>query len=439
MIGLEEKEQALIKGLIASFELKTQSIDINFLKKNNEKAFYEKDICLVVFNIDETKRRYAKKIRRIKRLLIRPVPILVLIPKKLTSNIHRYLKAGADDYNLLPLDIDSFSVRFYVLLECGQAILQAKGNYEHSSATHSSLTNKDILQKIMIQLKEGLNFFAPKPQIRLSKFQPISDKWESIRQLGSGGDGIVWLVRKIGTSDLAVAKIPHSRDMNLNSLRAAAILKRLIHHPNIVHLIEVIKEDDKFILIQEYVDGKTLPEILESGCSPGLKEALFLQLLSVTAYAHNHKIMHRDIKPENIMITSGGRMKLLDFGLAKDMAWEEEKKFSEGTLSFMPPEQFEGKSCLASDVYTLGIILYLLSTKRIPFYRDNTHYPMDLDVTAKAIPPRELNPKIPPALEEIIMTCLEQNLEKRYKNASELQNELLIKFPELGDGSVIPD
>ena len=100
--------------------------------------------------------------------------------------------------------------------------------------------------------------------------------------------------------------------------------------------------------------GRRSNSLLEVGLSPFDKEDYFLQLLSAVSYAHKHKILHRDIKPENIIISKTGQLKLLDFGIAQDLSWQTPRRSSEGTLNFMPPEQFEGNSCIASDVWALG-------------------------------------------------------------------------------------
>lgn len=441
MFSLTKKEELLVKRLVRSFDIKAESVKkISFQYYDN--LFHEKEICLVIIHVDQDRSRQVEKIRRVKKLLTIPVPLLVLIPWELSSNTHSYIKAGADDYIVMPLNEESFSMRFYVLLECGQAILQAKSFQESESregdSKNVSHKNRAPWRRILGYMQEGLSFFAPQSQFARRGGAPIFHKWEPVRKLATGGDGVIWLVREVGKDRTAVAKIPHSRQMNIHSLRAAAVLKRMVYHPNIIHLIEVVKDDGKFILIQEYVEGVTLPELLKSGISSREKENIFLQLLSVTAYSHDHKIIHRDIKPDNIMIRPDGILKLLDFGSAKEIAWVEVCSSSQGTLNFMPPEQLQGNTCLASDVWALGVILYLLILNRLPFYQDNSCYPMDIEMEMTTIPPCTINPKVPVQLERVIMACLEENLEKRYKNASELRQDLLKKFPNFGNGEQIP-
>jgi len=449
MVDLTKAEEMLIRRLIRSFEIKAESVKKNRFQ-DYTRLLHKKEICLIIVHVYQDRTRNIKKIRQIKKLMTIPVPLLVLVEKELASDLHRYMNAGADDYIVMPLNEESFAMRFYVLLECGQAMLQTgQLNQQNRPHTHSTVGKKvknNLFHKnsnpwhlILGYLQEGLSFFSPKSQFTKKIGAPIFNKWELVRKLATGGDGIIWLVRELGKDREAVAKIPHSREMNINSLRGAAVLKRLVYHPNIVHLIEVVKEDEKFILIQEYVEGVTLAQLLTSHISSLQKEALFLQLLSVIAYSHSHKIMHRDIKPDNIMVRPDGRLKLLDFGSAKEIAWRDQNNCSCGTLNFMPREQMEGKPCLASDVWALGVTLYLLTVNRLPLYQDNSWYPMDIEIKTTVTPPHKIRSDIPFKLEQIIMKCLEQDPQKRYKNASELRDDLLENLPDFGNGRIIPE
>ncbi len=443
MVELTEDEQMLVKQLTSSFEIKLESVkkigSNDYANLSYEKEIYQKEICLVIVHVDHDATREIDNIRCIRKLLSVPVPLLVLVSYELSSDINSYMKAGADDYILMPLNGESFAMRFYVLLECGQAILETRRNNKTERETDKALSekNRDAWRLIVGYLQEGLSFFTPRYQLARRDGRTIFDKWKPLRKLATGADGTIWLVEEMGKERVAVAKIPHSPQMNINSLRAAAVLKRLVYHPNIAHLIEVVKDDQKFILIIEYVEGITLWEHLSSGISSQEKERLFLQILSVIAYSHDHKIMHRDIKPDNIMVRGDGGIKLLDFGSAKEVDWRDRNNSPEGTLNFMPPEQFEGRACLASDVWALGVILYLLALNRLPFYQDNSSYPMDIDMDMTALPPSKIRPDIPAAFEQVIMRSLERSLDIRYENASAFRDDLMEKFPGFGDGMQI--
>ena len=337
----------------------------------------------------------------------------------------------------MPLNENRFSISFLILLEMGQAVTRPP-TAEPVKTKDETRGNGDFLNRLVGYFQEGLNYFAPKSLIKKAKTERISDKWMQVKRLGVGGFGVVWLVREIGTGRLAVAKTPHSPEMNISVLRSAAILKRLVHHPNIVHLLEVVKDSGKFILIQEYVEGPTLQQLLEQNISPLDKETYFLQLVSVVSYAHKHKILHRDIKPENIIINKKGQLKLLDFGIARNLSWQTPDKSSAGTVNFMPPEQFEGQSCLASDVWALGVILYIFATNAVPYFQQNDQYPQDIDISVESRAPRTINPKLDINLERIIIRCLQKDLELRYQDATELLEDLRTSLPLFGRGELLP-
>ena len=463
MINLTEDEEHLINRLTRPFFIQTISTCSKGID-THQALMEEHPLCLLIIRVDENRYRPVQTIKRLKKALPHPIPLLVLLTKTSASATHHYLNAGADDYIIMPLDQESFAIRFYVLLECGQAMVKtfhsppaplqppapkksqklsptdaaSTGGVSELKKKESTRKQGAVWQRMAGFLHEGLSFFSPKSQFTRTGKRPILSKWYPLRKIAQGGDGEIWLVREIKNEREAVAKIPHTPMLNISTLRAAAVLKRLVYHPNIIHLIEVVKDHDKYILIQEYVDGMTLPERLKAGMSSGKKENAFLQLLTVTAYAHSHGIMHRDIKPDNIMIKSNGLLKLLDFGSARDISWVYENASAQGTLNFMSPEQLEGAPCLASDVWALGCILYILAVNRLPFCQDNSVYPMDIDLNSEAVPPCNVNPKLSKTLEQVIMGCLEINLEKRYRDASILQKDLLKRLPSFGKGKQIP-
>ncbi|CAN2044638.1 Two component system response regulator/histidine kinase [Candidatus Magnetomoraceae bacterium gMMP-1] len=434
LLGLGLEESNHIKSLLSSFDINILSEDVDFSEKN-EALFNEFNICLIIFHIYKHSKKINQQIRKIKSLAAYPIPLIILISKELIPNVRQYLNAGADDYWVLPLDETVFTTRFYVLLEWGQTMLRFKPEKDISNLrkkTVSKAKPSSFWERIRSRFQEGLNFFSPKTLIKPEHNLPIVYKWEKLRKLGFGSFGEVWLVREQGEENMAVAKIPHSEKTNIAFLRAAAILKRISDHPNAVHLIEVVKDQGKIVLIQEYVPGRTLQEYIELGMDKTEKENAFLQLVEVVSYAHEYKIMHRDIKPENIIIKPDGRLKLLDFGSAKELRYNSISKTIVGSRPFMSPEQVMGKSCISSDVWALGVVLYSLFTGFLPFYDDNEKQLMDLILEIDPTPPSHLKSDISKKLEFIILKCLEKNIKKRYPNASALKTDLLKYFPDFG-------
>ena len=436
LFGLSTAETILVKRLISSFEIQTTPLTIGTVRKFVQ-DFPEKKICLVIFHVKTKHPRQDRVIRLIRDFVGPLTPFLIVVPKEKISDIKKYLSAGADDFIELPLNEDRFSISFLILLEMGQAVTRPQIT-EPSKTQETTKGSGEVLNRLVGYFQDGLSYFAPKSLIKRTMTEKISDRWLQVARLGSGGFGVVWLVKEIGSGRLAVAKSPHSHRMNISVLRSAAILKRLVYHPNVVHLLEVVKESGKFILIQEYVEGPTLQKLLENTISPLDKEAYFLQLVSVVSYAHKHKILHRDIKPENIIINKNGQLKLLDFGIARNLSWQAPDKSSAGTVNFMPPEQFEGRSCLASDVWALGVILYIFATNAVPYFQQNDQYPQDIDITVESRAPRIINPQLDAKLERIIMRCLKKDLELRYQDATELLDDLCTSLPLFGRGKLLP-
>ena len=263
----------------------------------------------------------------------------------------------------------------------------------------------------------------------------LGGRYEKIEKLGQGNFGEVWLVvdtEEIGPHRQYVAKIPFLKAANAKFRKEAAICQRLAPHPGVVGLVTTLEEEGKLVLIQEYVQGKTLGDMLGEELPRPLVERVILQLIEVVAHAHRHRIIHRDIKPNNIIIRPDGVLKLLDFGAAKILKEKEISATVTGSRPFMAPEQIMGESERRSDIWAIGVLMYLLYTGELPFYSEVEKLLIDMILEQEPRPPREENPEIPPALEDIIMKCLKKKVEERYPNALALRDDLLRQFPHYG-------
>ncbi|MBW1991895.1 MAG: serine/threonine protein kinase, partial [Deltaproteobacteria bacterium] len=154
--------------------------------------------------------------------------------------------------------------------------------------------------------------------------------------------------------------------------------------------------------------------------------------IDVVAHAHAHRIMHRDIKPGNIIIQPDGTLKLLDFGAAKLLADRDVSATMIGSRPFMAPEQILGRSERRSDIWAIGVLMYLLYTGELPFYSEVEKLLIDQILEQEPVPPRQRNPSLSPELEAIIMKCLRKKVEERYENALALKADLLCHFPNYG-------
>ncbi len=306
----------------------------------------------------------------------------------------------------------------------------------HLPAHITSLRGRPSRKKSLLNLISRLLPFAGNILSVLKLTELLGGRYEKVRRLGQGSYGEVWLVldtEAVALDQYYVAKIPFSRGYNRMFQREADICRKLAPHPGAVRLIETLEEGGRFIMIQEYVRGRTLQDLLEEGELPdSFKERLILKLIEVVAHAHRLQIMHRDIKPNNIMVGPQDTVKLLDYGAAKELKDRDISATMVGSRPYMAPEQIMGKSQRRSDVWAVGVIMYLLYTGLLPFYDDVEKTLIDLILESEPVPPHLENPEIPPALEEIIRKCLRKNVDERYADAQALREDLLEKFPDYG-------
>jgi predicted Ser/Thr protein kinase/PAS domain-containing protein len=266
----------------------------------------------------------------------------------------------------------------------------------------------------------------------------LGGRYEKIKKLGQGNFGEVWLVmdtEALGQERRYVAKIPFLKAANPKFRKEAEICLKLDPHPGVARLIDTLEDDGKLVIIQEYVEGRTLGDMLDQELPRPLVERIILQLIEVVAHAHKNRIMHRDIKPNNIIIQPNGNLKLLDFGAAKMLGEKDISATMVGSRPFMAPEQIMGKSERRSDIWAIGVLMYLLYTGELPFYSEVEKLLIDQILEQEPVPPREENPEIPPALESIILKCLKKNLPERYVSAVALRDNLLRQFPHYGTQS----
>ena len=278
------------------------------------------------------------------------------------------------------------------------------------------------------------------------------------RKLGEGGMGEVYLAtdtklgRQVALKVLtgALAGDPDRQERFEREARAAAAL----NHPNIVTIHSVENIDGVPILTLELIDGQTLGELIPAEGMP-LDRVLTLgiSLADAVGAAHQRGITHRDLKPANVMVTTDGRLKVLDFGLAKIK--EEAQVVLDagmptaaaltgegrivGTVAYMSPEQAEGKVVdPRSDVFSLGIILYEMATGKRPFGGDTHMSTLSaiLKDTPRAI--QEIRPGLPRELAKIIGRCLAKDVEDRYQSAKDLRNDLRALKNDLTSGEIVP-
>jgi PAS domain S-box-containing protein len=275
----------------------------------------------------------------------------------------------------------------------------------------------------------GSDFFSLMKMTEL-----VADRYEKVARLAFGSFGEIWKVRDIENerAPYYVAKIPRSKKLNAKFRKEADICRSLQGHPNMIQIVDIVEDRDRLVLVQEYVEGPTLKEMMDRPLENTDRERIVVQLVDIVAHAHRNRIAHRDIKPENIIVRHDGTVKLLDYGVAKELKDQEFSSTLVGSRRYMAPEQIMGESQIASDVWALGVILYELYTEYPPFFDDNEKVLMDLILTREPDPPREIEPEVPLELEEIILKCLRKDPGERFADAGILKKALLEKFPRFG-------
>jgi tRNA A-37 threonylcarbamoyl transferase component Bud32 len=222
------------------------------------------------------------------------------------------------------------------------------------------------------------------------------------------------LDRPVAVKTLATDALGNeARRQLLAEARAAARL----NHPNIVSLYDAGESEGEAYIVMELVDGRSLHEQ-----PPTTLEGIYgvgRQICQALAHAHAAGIVHRDLKPENVVVTGDGRVKLLDFGLARPIASRLTADGGiRGTVFYLAPEQAMGKAVdVRADLYSLGVMLYELSTKRLPFTADDPLAVVTQHLHAPVVPPRTIRPDLPAMLDHLIVTLLAKQPEDRPADA----------------------
>ncbi|MDX6770052.1 MAG: protein kinase [Elusimicrobiota bacterium] len=258
-------------------------------------------------------------------------------------------------------------------------------------------------------------------------------QYDLVKEIGMGGMGVVYeatdrsLERRVAVKKMRdeIRIDPQERQRFVNEAKVVAQLR----HPNIVDIYAIVEDGGDVYLVFEYVEGRTLHDRLRSegvfSFGEGLK--IFRDMVGAVEHAHAAKIVHRDLKPSNVMVTKDGRVKVMDFGVARQ-AKDALTKMSMtnsivGTPPYMAPEQEQGTVRKESDVYALGVCFYEMLTGQLPFAGTGSGMLLN-KINGKHIPPTQRVPSLPASLDAVMAKALHPDPDKRHHTAAELLADL---------------
>jgi len=250
-------------------------------------------------------------------------------------------------------------------------------------------------------------------------------KYQILSNLGSGGFGTVFLAKDVWIDKKVAIKVPHRQSGDEGELLQEPRLLAALDHPNIVSILTAERVDGVFYIVMEYVKGESLEAVLDREKALPLPRAInyVVQILRGVEHAHDATILHRDLRPANVLISESGAVKVADFGTSRLL----EKSHATtviGSPPYMSPEQFQGRAVLASDIYSVGVILYQMLTGMLPYFSPNPAQIERMVALGRCTPPKLRNSQIPREISDIVMKAISSDLGGRYQRASELLEDL---------------
>ncbi len=263
--------------------------------------------------------------------------------------------------------------------------------------------------------------------------QVFDDRYEVVRKLGSGGFADVYLANDRLLGRQVALKVLSSRyahdEQFVERFRREASSAAGLNHPNIVQIYDRGEAEGTYYIAMEYLEGRSLKEIIVkyAPLSPELLISVAVQILEALRFAHRRDVIHRDIKPQNIIIDNDGRVKVTDFGIARagSASTMTEAGSILGTAHYFSPEQAQGQPVeAASDLYSLGVVMYEMATGGLPFDGENPVSIAMKHVHDLPPAPRSINPLVPENLEAVILRSLGKRPVDRYLTAQSMLDDL---------------
>ena len=259
----------------------------------------------------------------------------------------------------------------------------------------------------------------------------IAERYEIVGKIGTGGMADVYKAMDHKLNRFVAVKVlkPEFREDTtfikkfISEAQAAAGLT----HPNIVNVFDVGDDGGVYYIVMELIEGITLKEYISKKGKLSIKEAtsIAIQVSMGLEAAHSHGIVHRDVKPQNIIISTDGKVKVTDFGIARAASSNTISSNVMGSVHYSSPEQVRGGySDEKSDIYSLGITLYEMVTGRVPFDGDTTVAIAIKHLQEEMVPPSVYTPDLPYSLEQIILKCTQKSVDRRYSRMEDVIADL---------------
>ena len=259
----------------------------------------------------------------------------------------------------------------------------------------------------------------------------IGERYEIVGKIGSGGMADVYKGKDHKLNRYVAIKVlkPEFREDTkfIKKFQTEAQSAAGLTHPNVVNVYDVGNDDGVYYIVMELIEGITLKEYISKKGKLSIKEAtsIAIQVSMGLEAAHSHGIVHRDVKPQNIIISTDGKVKVTDFGIARAASSNTISSNAKGSVHYSSPEQVRGGySDEKSDIYSLGITLYEMVTGVVPFDGDTTVAIAIKHLQEEMVPPSTYTPELPYSLERIIEKCTQKSVDRRYRNMGEVIADL---------------
>jgi beta-lactam-binding protein with PASTA domain/predicted Ser/Thr protein kinase len=271
----------------------------------------------------------------------------------------------------------------------------------------------------------------------------VDGRYTVLQRIGSGGMADVWLADDSHLQRRVALKVLHARFAQdsefVERFRREAEAAAGLQHPNVVAVFDRGDVDGTYYIAMQYLEGRTLKQLIDDGLTPEQAVALIRQVLEGARFAHRHGVVHRDLKPQNVIVDADGKATVTDFGIARAGVSEITQAGSVmGTPHYLSPEQAQGFDVTAvSDLYSIGVMLYEALTGRVPFEADSAVAIAMKQVSQAPQRPSSINPQISPALDAAVMRALEKEPGQRFQSADAFIAALdaALKDPGRGAGT----